>query len=504
MSGLASKMTALASAIAILIFSMMGSVAAADLKVAISTNLNSLDPTTTSLGEEYVFSGLVFSGLMGTDADGHIYPDLAISWQSSPDLKTWEFKLRPNVRFHHGKPLTADDVVFTVQHILDPATGSAGRSDLGIVEKVEAVDSVTVRFTLGTPYASFPGLLTGRQFRIVSSDRADSLKTNPSGTGPFRFVKYTPGDSVELEKNPDYYAADKIKLDRVFLRIIPEAASRVAALRAGDIDMIWNLPLETIPDLKRNADIVVDSKPSATWDALVMNNAKPPFSDVQVRRAVLLALDKRVLVQFALDGQGAPTHSPIAPTDPAFNTQISFEPNIAEAKRLLAQAGYPNGFKLDLIVPVGRAARERLGIATQQLLEQVGIQINVQRMPYNRYTEEVAGVAPLYVDGFFARTVIDAAVYPWFRSNGSWNNRMWHFNSPRVDAVLDEARRTADPEKQRDLYRQFQQYLVEDVPGVIAYVSNVATAYRSTVKNYKTNPLLWLDLVGVENSRNVQ
>jgi peptide/nickel transport system substrate-binding protein len=494
-------MRALISAATILAFAMMGQAAAADLKVALSTNLNSLDPTTTSLGEEYVFSGLVFSGLMGTDADGNVYPDLAISSQSSHDLKTWEFKLRQNVRFHHGKPLTADDVVFTFRRILDPATGSAGRSDLGIVEKVEAVDSMTVRFTLSVPYANFAELLTGRQMRILPSDRADSLKTDPSGTGPFRFVKYTPGDSVELEKNPDYYAADKIKLDKVFLRIIPEAASRVAALRAGDIDMIWNLPLETTPDLKRNADIVVDSKPSATWDALVMNNTKPPFNDVRVRRAVLLALDKRTLVQFALDGQGAPTHSPIAPTDPAFNKAISFEPNVAEAKRLLTEAGYPNGFKLDLVVPVGRPARERLGIATQQLLKKVGIQINVQRMPYNRYTE-IVGVAPLYVDGFFARTAIDSAVYPWFHSKGSWNARMWHFNSPRVDAVLDEARRTADAEKQRELYRQFQQYLVEDVPGVIAYVSNVATAYRSTVKNYKTNPFLWLDLAGVENSRN--
>jgi peptide/nickel transport system substrate-binding protein len=486
--------------VAILLSAATYQAAAADLKVAISTNLNSLDPTTTTIGEEYVFSGLVFNGLMGTDANGQTYPDLAISSQSTPDLKIWDFKLRPNVRFHHGKPLTADDVVYTFLRILDPATGSGARSDLGLVDKVEAVDSLTVRFTLNSPYGSFPDLLTGRQMRILASDRVDSLKTSPSGTGPFRFVRYTPGDSVELEKNPDYYAADKIKLDKVILRIIPEAASRVAALRAGDIDMIWNLPLETIPDLKRDADIVVDAKPSGTWDGLVMNNSKPPFNDVRVRRAVLLALDKRVLVQFALDGQGAPTHSPIAPTDPAFNKDISFEPNLVEAKRLLAEAGYSNGFKIEITVPVGRPARERLGVVTQQLLQQVGIQVTVQRVPYNRYSTEISGIAPLYVEGFFARTVIDAAVYPWFHSKGSWNARMWHFSSPRVDEVLDEARRTSDVEKQRELYRKFQQYMVEDVPGVIAYVSNVATAYRTSVTNYHTNPFLWLDLAGVGNS----
>src|SRR5690606_7823053 len=125
----------------------------------------------------------------------------------------------------------------------------------------------------------------------------------------------------------------------------------------------------------------------------------------RVRRAVYLTLDKRALVQFALDGQGEPTHSPIAPTDPAFNKAIGFQPNIAEAKRLMAEAGHPNGFKLDITVPVGRPARERLGVVAQQLLRQIGIQVAVKRVPYNRYSTEIAGIAPMYVDGFFARTV---------------------------------------------------------------------------------------------------
>jgi peptide/nickel transport system substrate-binding protein len=120
-------------------------------------------------------------------------------------------------------------------------------------------------------------------------------------------------------------------------------------------------------------------------------------------------------------------------------------------------------------------------------------------MPYNRYTE-VAGTAPLYVDGFFANLVTDASTYPWFSTKGSWNARMWHFSSPKVDALLEEARRTADPEQQRNLYRQFQKEIVEQAPGVIAYVTNVATAYRTDVKNYKTNPFLWLDLLDVENT----
>lgn len=469
----------------------------ADLNIALGSNLNSLDPTVTTIGEEYVVSGLVFNGLMRTEPDGKIVPDLAKTVTGSKDLKTWDVTLRDGVKFHHGKILTSDDVIFTFKRIMDPATGSAGRSDLSIVDQMERVDDLTVRFHLNVPFASFPDLLTGRQMRIVPSDRADKLKTEPSGTGPFRFVSYSIGDVVRLERNPDYFDADHVKLDHVNLRIIPEAASRIAALKAGDIDMIWNLPLEMIPETKGNAQIKIDSRPSSTWDAFVLNNSVPPFNDVRVRRAFLLALDKKLLVRLALNDEGAPVHVPIAPTDPAFNKDIGFTPNPLEAKRLLGEAGYPNGFNINMIVPVGRPARERLGVAAQQMLQQVGIKVTLQRMPYNRYSE-IAGNAPLYVDGFFARTLIDSALYPWLHSKGSWNSRMWHYASPQVDELLDKARVTTDPVARAELYKKVQSAVTTDVPGVFAYVTNVATAYRTTIKGYQTNPFLWVDLLDVE------
>ncbi|ALM84083.1 ABC transporter substrate-binding protein [Bordetella sp. N] len=470
------------------------------LQVALSTSLNSLDPNVTTLGEEYVLNGLVFSGLTRIDADSKVQPDLAVSWSSSADLREWTFKLRPGVKFHHGKPLQASDAVFTFQRIMDPATGSAGRTQLEVVKSVDAPDDATVHFKLSQPYADFPGLLTGRQLRIVAKDRADTIKTQPSGTGPFRFIRYTPGDQLEVERNPDYYDKDRIKIDRVVLRIMPEAASRVAALRSGGIDLIWNLPLEIIPDLKKDSNVVVESVPSASWDGIILNNAKPPFNDVRVRRAVYLALDKKALVEFALFGEGKPTHTPISPDDPAFNKDIGFTPDLAQAKKLLAEAGYPQGFPVDIFVPAGRPARERLGVAAQQLLRPLGIKLNVQRLPYNRYSAEVAGIAPMYVDGFFANPVIDASTSPWFYSTGSWNARMWHFKSQAADQALDAARAATDPAERIRQYQLFQKIVTDEVPGVIAYVSNVATAYRAEVKGYHTNPFLWLDLYDVQKT----
>lgn len=470
------------------------------LQVALSTSLNSLDPNVTTLGEEYVFNGLVFGGLTRIDANSKVVPDLAVSWTPSADLREWTFKLRPGVKFHHGKPLTASDVVFSFQRIVDPATGSPGRTQLEVMKSVDAPDEATVHFTLTQPYADFPGLLTGRQLRVVAQDRIDTIKTQPSGTGPFRFVRYTPGDQLELERNPDYYDKDRIKIDRVVMRVMPEAAARVAALRSGSIDLIWNLPLETIPDLKKDAAVVVDSVPSASWDGIVLNNSKPPFNDVRVRRAVFLALDKKELVNFALFGEGSPTHSPIAPTDPAFNKDIGFATDLAQARQLLAEAGYAKGFAVDIFVPAGRPSRERLGVAAQQLLRPLGIKLNVQRVPYNRYSAGVAGIAPMYVDGFFASPVIDAATSPWFYSTGSWNARMWHFSSKRVDEALDAARASTDRAEQIRHYQDFQRALTEEVPGIIGYVTNVATAYRADIKNYHTNPFLWLDLYDVEKT----
>ena len=233
---------------------------------------------------------------------------------------------------------------------------------------------------------------------------------------------------------------------------------------------------------------------TSTWDGLVFGNTTKPFDDVRVRRAVLLALDKAQLTQFSVFGHGVPTHTPISPRHPFFNKQLSLKPDVAQAKKLLAEAGYPNGFKVVLHTPVGRPTRERMGVAVQQMLRQVGIEVEVQRLPYNRFQTEVSGKSPFYTDGYFTRPSIDASTYPWYHSTGSWNARMWHFSSKRIDEVLDKARVTKDEKELAKLYQQFQVYAEEDVPGVIAYVMNFANAYSKKVKGFRTHPYLWLDL----------
>src|ERR1700704_6419781 len=183
------------------------------LRVALGTTLSQLDPAKTTIGDEYVYVHLVFNGLSRIDPDMSVKPDLAESWTASDDLKTWTFRLRQGVKFHHGRVLDSEDVVATVKRILDPATGSRARTNLTMVEAVEAVDPLTVRFNLNQSYAGFADIFADRQLRIVPKDKLTELSTQPIGTGPFVFKSWSPGDRLELVKNPDYFEKGLPKLD---------------------------------------------------------------------------------------------------------------------------------------------------------------------------------------------------------------------------------------------------------------------------------------------------
>lgn len=468
------------------------------LRVALGTTLTQLDPALTTIGDEYVYVHLLFNGLSKINPDMTVSPDLAESWSTSDDLKTWTFKLRPGVKFHDGKTLDAEDVLATIQRILDPKTGSRARSNLQMVETVEAVDPLTVRFKLNIPYAGFADIFADRQMRIVSKDKIADLSKNPIGTGPFMFKSWSPGDRLELVKNPNYYDKGLPKLDAVTLRIIPESAARLAALESGAIDLLWSMPYESVDKLKSNPNLRADSVPTPTWDGVILNNAIPPFNDPRVRKALALTIDKEALVELALFGQGSPTFSPIPPSHPYFNKAMKFNPpDIAQAKKLLAEAGFPNGIDVPMQVPQEREQRVRLGVAVRDMAKAAGFRIDVQRVPFASYTANVAGKAQMYVDGYFARPTIDTAVYPFYHSAGSWNNQLWLYKDQRVDEVLDAARKTNDEKARAEIFGKFQQLADETVPGIVAYSAAHVNGVSKKVDGFKSTPMQWLELNNV-------
>ena len=475
--------------------SVQPSMAAGTLKVAVPSNLNTLDPAKTKIGEEYIVNFLVFGGLTEIDRNGKTIPDIAERWTASDDLKTWTFYLRKGVKFHHGREVDAQDVITTVQRIQDKATGSVTRVNFELIDKMEAPDSRTVRFTLKAPYAGLADIFSDRQARIVPRDRLDSLARAPIGSGPFKLKSFTPGDRVELEKFADYYVPGVPVLDQVIIRIMPESAAQAAAVETGEVDLVWNLPLESVDQFKKNPNIVIDSVPTSTWDGIIMNGAHKPFDDSRVRHAVAMAIDKKAMVELALFGYGTPTNTMIPPGHPYYNNDIKIgAPDVSGAKKLLAEAGYPNGFDITIYTPVGRPTRERIGLAVREMLKPVNIRVDIQRVPWDKFINEIEGKQAFYVDGFYSRPTIDSSIYPWYHSNGSWNTTLWNYKNADMDRILESARAARTDADQKSSYLKFQALALEDPPGVIPYVINHMNAVRKNVKGFQSSPMMWLDL----------
>lgn len=462
------------------------------LRIGIGSSPNTLDPMLTTIGDEYIYNCLVFNGLTRIREDLKLEGDLAESWTISEDIKTWTFKLRPGVKFHNGATLVAEDVAALFRRLLDPASNAPSRSQYDMIEAVAAPDPGTVVFTLSIPYGGFADILADRQVKITP--RGVDLAKVPVGTGPFKFVSYTAGDRLVMAKNPDYFEPGLPKLDGAELRVIPEMSVKLAALQAGDIDVVWDLPLDQVKVLGGNPALRVESVPTASWDAAIMNNSIPPFNDKRVRQAFHLAVDKADVVELTLFGQGVETISPIPPSHPFYAKGLAIpKADPVAAKKLLAEAGYPQGVKVTIVAPVGRPVRERLAVTLQQLAKPGGFDLQIQRVPFSSFSAEVSGKAPLYIDGFFGRPTIDTSVYAFLRSKGSWNDRLWHYSNAAVDKPLDAARLTADLEAQKNLYGEFQAALVADPASFFAYAVNFACAYRKGV-NVQTHPMRWFDL----------
>jgi peptide/nickel transport system substrate-binding protein len=465
------------------------------LRIALPSTVDQLDPAKANVGPDYIYTNLVFNGLTRMTEELKVVPDLATSWQNSDDLKTWTFRLHEGVKFHNGQEMVADDVVATLQRLLDPATGARSRTNLMLIEKITAPDRATVVFQLAFPYSTFADLLSDRQLKIIPRDAIGQVSTNPVGTGPFAVASYVPGDRLLLKRHEGYFEQGMPLLDRVELRSIPETSVQIAALQSGDVDVVFDLLPETVKALVGQKGVRVETVATGTWDAAMMNNAAPPFNDPRIRRAFHLAVDKRDVVDVALFGQGTPTHSPIPANHPFFASNIPIAQADPEAARqLLAEAGHPQGIRIPIIVPSDQPAYERLGVTLQQLVTPGGFTLDVQRVPYLRFSAEFAGKAPLLIDGYFSRPTIDTATYPFLHSTGTSNQHSLHYKNPKLDDTLDAARRAVDVSKQRELYVQMQQELVDDPACFFAYTKNFSCAYRPAVQGLKTHPMQWFDL----------
>src|SRR5436309_6340390 len=248
------------------------------LNMAWPSSPRTIDPALTIQGDEYMITQNVYDNLTRVDERLQVRPMLASRWAADAQGRSWTFTLRPGVKFHHGRELKASDVVFTFERVLDPKTASPGRTALGPIEKVEAVDDYTVRFRMSAPYADLPVNLGVTFGRILPADRLDKIVSEPSGTGPFRLVEFKPGERTRMVRFADYWDKPRPYLEELWQVNIPQHASQVASLSGGDVQLMFELPLPFIGSLEPAPGVSLISVKSPSSQPIVMNTAQKPLT----------------------------------------------------------------------------------------------------------------------------------------------------------------------------------------------------------------------------------
>jgi peptide/nickel transport system substrate-binding protein len=449
-----------------------------------------LDPQTCT-SNCYPVHQHVWDTLVRVNYDVKPEPLLAESWTTSQDGKTWTFKLRSGVKHHHGTPFTSADVVHTFKRILDPQTGAVVRTVLSVVDDVTAPDPQTAVFHLSSPNADLLYLLAVPQTAILPRDRTDEqLRTEPVGTGPFRFVSFGRGERIVMQRNPDYWQKGLPYLDELQYLLMPEPNARIAALTGGRVDMIGEVAPEMVAPLQQPG-IKVDVVPSGNVNLIAMRMDQEPFTDNRIREAFKLVADRKAIEQVSLLGTGTLGNDhPFYTKHPFYDpSQTIAAQDIAKAKQLLADAGYPNGIAATLHLDADRPLYKPFALAYQEQAKQAGITITLQHHPDAAYWSDVYLKQPLFMSSWNFRPSPDELVSIMFHSEAKWNET--GVKSPELDDMIVKARGELDEERRKQLYYDIQRWVRTNAGVIIPIFGSTISAYRDTVQGYRVHPVPW-------------
>ena len=478
------------------------------LVVGMSQDLPGLDPHPSTSTITYQVLSLVYQGLVDFDRDLKIKPVLAESWTTSADGKQWTFKLRKGVKFHNGRSLTASDVKFSLDRILDPKTAARGRGSLSIVESVQVVDPQTVRVHLTHPSGAFLARVAGTYQAILPPEAVQAPAFKPIGTGPFQLTEWKTNERAELKRFDGYWEAGLPYLDAVTLKPVPDGTVRLTALKTGDAGFVQLIPLESLAELQTapSKDYVVRTvKGGGGFSAIILNSKKAPFSDVRVRRAVAMVIDKKEVGLGVWRGFAQPVNEWMPPGTPFFFNHPDRKVDVEQAKKLLAEAGLAKGTKLTHTV--GQTAN--LVPAAQVLqaqLTRIGLDLQLEVLDWPAYIKRQRAMDFTSTNtNFFPKVDPDDAYYRYFHSKGGANELSGGYANPAADKLLEEGETTVDAAKRAEIYRLLVQLLDEEVPVVTTGLGDAAVGWRTPVKGFEPHiigllaypggglPNVWLD-----------
>lgn len=491
----------LAALLAAALLSCVSPARGAELRIGLAADVTSMDPHFLNLAPNSNISWHVFDALTHVDEDARLIPGLAESWRAI-DGTTWEFKLRRGVKFHDGGELTAEDVIASIERTQKVPSGQFRTFTQRLVSK-QIVDRYTLRFKTATPYAMVPYDLDS--VFIISKKALDATTEDFNsgkamiGTGPFRFVRFARGDRVELARN-DAYWNGRPEWDKVTFRIIPSDPARIAALLSGDVDAVEQVPPADLPRIRSDPNLIVREKVSwrtiffhldqarSRAPSLADKSGHPldrnPFRDRRVRQAISEAIDRRAIVERLMEGAAVPASNLVSP--PVFGYAADLKPDRydpQDARKLLAEAGYPDGFAMTLAAPNNRYVDDdQIAQAVAQMLAHVGIRVRVELFPINAYLPKARKREFAFAmlgwgsfSGDLALRSLVAAPRP-EKGFGAWN---WSgYSNPAVDELLERGFASVDEKRRQRLAREAMRLAMRDYAVIPLHHQIAAWALR--------------------------
>jgi peptide/nickel transport system substrate-binding protein len=464
------------------------------LVMLIESSPTNLDPRIGVDGQSENIDSLIFDDLLSRGKDLNVAPGLAESWET-PNPVTYVFHLRSGVKFHDGRPLTSRDVKWTFDSLLRGKIRSTKSATYKYVDHIDAADDRTVTFHMKEPDATLLWNLSDGAVGIVPYGSGDEITLHPIGSGPFKFVSAETDREVILERNDAYWGGSP-KLARVRFAVVPDETTEALELRKGSGDVSINsLTPDTVVTLEQNGNIQVEHGGGTRLAYLGFNLRDPILKDVRVRQAIAYALDRRPMIEYLWRGLAQPARSVLPAQSWAYNGEVpEYEHDPDKSNKILDGAGYPavNGVRFHITMKTSTDANTRLMVAVmQQQLREVGIALEIRSFEFATFYSDVQrGAFQMYglrwIGGNEDPDIFEYAFHSSkFPPNGANRN---YYSNPKVDALIDRARREVDPNVRKPLYAEVQAILAHDLPSInLWYLDNVLV-HTKRVRKVQLDP----------------
>ncbi|GLW39037.1 glutathione ABC transporter substrate-binding protein GsiB [Pectobacterium carotovorum subsp. carotovorum] len=475
--------------------------AAKDAVIAVGSTFTSLDPYDANDSLSQTVAKSFYQGLFGFDKDMKLVNVLADSYDTSPDGLTYTVKLHPGVKFHDGSAFNAAAVKVNLDRASNPDNRLKRYNLFKMIDKTEAVDDLTVKITLKTPFSAFVNNLAHPAAVMISpaalKQYGKDIGFHPVGTGPYRFVAWNQTDFVKVEKFSGYWKAGLPKLDSITWRPVVDNNTRAALLQTGEAQFAYPIPFEQAKVLEKNDKLALVASPSILHRYISMNVTQKPFDNPKVREALNYAINKEALIKVAFSGYATPAEGPLPSS---IDYSVKYHPwpyDPAKARELLKEAGYPNGFTTTLWSSHNHSTAQKVLQFTQQQLAQVGVKVQVTAMDAGQRAAEVEGKGVketgvrLFYTGWSASTgEADWALSPLF-ATASWPPAQFNtafYSNPQVDADLANALKTTDRTEKQKLYNDAQDKIWADAPWIFLATERLVSANSKKLTGFYVMP----------------